>query len=741
MIKKPEKLMMAILITISVVSFFWLIANFLEDYSVSGIYQQTDPDSLLFMRQLEQSVLRGEVLEVDEYACFPYMLKHALGPIFLKFLVYFSWIVYSLFPDCQLDPVVIAGFLPVVFYCVNSLLLFFSCMAVVKDKKFMLFIPFFLLPHAAAALSNRFLNLDYDFLISFFIWSFLLACMVFMKSQNRFLKLIGAIIATLFVATWSGTPLFYLFVTVYGFGLWLAKKPDSKTFLDFSSSTMLIAGFTNLLYIWNSPYGANFVSPQSFSFFQPACVFVGGMFLKILLALPATSGERKQGFLVFLAIGVLILILFHDPLLQASGFLFRTDPVHETINELRPLVKIHEMAAKPGAFSELHKFFSWNIFLVPLLIFFPAHIYGGKSMTFLRNWLFIFTALAVYQIRYIRWLSAGYGLLNAMIFYALWRLSFEKLNKSGSKNLKIVAIFLPLLVIYSLQGFSLIVSDGVLSQPKVDLFTWFTRNTPATSGYCDKKGPEYGVLCYWDEGNALAYYTKRPAVVGNHMNGYRTMAEVFSAENEASATTLCDKYKIKYILITNREVSPKIFSYWQYLRHIPGGHNYQFVTNEIPVIKGFEKWFYFYLAEDLGMKPRGHFGISSNFRLAYAAKSRPEIVPEFLVFEKVNGGRLNLFADPGSEARVSLGVKVGAKLVLFNQQLVADANGRVCLSLPYSSGHKGGRIQTDDFYKLTIQKNGVKKMFKVFVDEHAVEQGAEIDSPDIQEVSAPETSK
>lgn len=55
-----------------------------------------------------------------------------------------------------------------------------------------------------------FLKLDYDFLISFAIWAFLLGSALFVEGGREIFKISGALAAAMLVATWSGSPLFFL---------------------------------------------------------------------------------------------------------------------------------------------------------------------------------------------------------------------------------------------------------------------------------------------------------------------------------------------------------------------------------------------------------------------------------------------------------------------------------------------------------------------------------------------------
>ena len=65
---------------ISIIILMWLISPLFYPDVWKGYFQQEDPDSLLFTRQLEQSLLKGRVLTTDNYAAFPYETKTGFAP-------------------------------------------------------------------------------------------------------------------------------------------------------------------------------------------------------------------------------------------------------------------------------------------------------------------------------------------------------------------------------------------------------------------------------------------------------------------------------------------------------------------------------------------------------------------------------------------------------------------------------------------------------------------------------------
>ena len=122
------------LLIISTVSFFWLISPLFHENTWNGEFQQTGPDSLLFARQLEQCILKGKILDTDNYAAFPYETKTGIAPFYMYFLVNFVNFVFFLFPNLEINPIYVAGILPIIIPFFTILLLTFSIYKLTNNK-------------------------------------------------------------------------------------------------------------------------------------------------------------------------------------------------------------------------------------------------------------------------------------------------------------------------------------------------------------------------------------------------------------------------------------------------------------------------------------------------------------------------------------------------------------------------------------------------------------------------------
>jgi len=340
-----------------------------------------------------------------------------------------------------------------------------------------------------------------------------------------------------------------------------------------------------------------------------------------------------------------------------------------------------------------------------------------------------------HQFRFVRWIGAGGGIFPALVGYSLWVMVRNSLKDDRQKNLKLVVVFLPLLVLLSHNNFYYIHSDTPLENPQIQAYNWISRNTPPTSGYFDDKKPEYSILAYWDQGNLLSYYTRRPVVVSNAMWGFKTMADIFSTTSEEDAWRLCEDKGVKYIFLkTTHQVEGSLCDFWSTFKNKPERPEYQLEYKDIHRVSSevYRNWFYFWLQDHLAVTPRGKFGASTGFRIIYAAKPVADDLSPFFLFERVRGARLDLEADPGSELIISLELKAAKMDLAYKTTKNAAADGKVSLKLPYANGYHNGNISIDPFYKLDFQKNGRRMRAKLVVNDQAIVEGITLSVSDLE---------
>lgn len=712
---------------LSIISLFWLISSTFRTNIWNGSYQNTDPDSLLFARYLEQSILKGNIQTSDSYSAFPYKIETGFAPPFyMNFLFYSVNAYFSVFPDSKQDPLLVAGWLPVIFNFIVYLLLLIGIYKLFHNKVLTLFCAYFMLPGFSSSMVSFFYKLDYDYLISFYIWSWLICCSFFLKTEKSCFAYIGATITALFISTWNGSPFFYFIVTFYGFILWLKSPKESFQYLSFSAVTMFIGSVVALLFVPRTEDTLKYflsVNIGCYSYLHGLLVLIGSCFLGVLAWLRRFAKPRTIGLIIIGFIVLLFFTCFHETIFQSTGILLKQDPILANISELHSGFDVKDIFY--GNSNDLWLYRVGPIFLIyPLLFCIGISCEEKKSYRLLRDWMFLFFIFFVWQIRYIRWAANGWGLAGGFSAYILWKIIKEKTGSLKYSNFRTCICLLPIMLWTSILNFASISSYKKLSESEIDCFNWLKECTPVTAGYSDDKTPEYGILAYWDNGNNLSFYTKRPVAVSNSLWGYKTMADIFSSGNESEAYELCQKYKMRYIFLEPSYVIPKnILKFWKVFKDMPENPEYKLYYKNFPEDMDENlDYFYFWLSEKCGIGPKGDFNCSDHYRLVYCSDNESNVMSKYIIFECVKGALLDLVVEPESEVSVSLEWKAHNMPFIYKKSTIAAKDGRCTLVLPYSTGNTG-KVSTDTHYKMAIIKNGEIQKVELTVPEEYVLEG------------------
>ena len=713
---------------ISVIVFFWLISPLFYENVFKGIYQQVNPDSLLFARELEQSILKGRILDTDNYAAFPYNTKTGFAPFYMYFLFTFVNLVFYLFPNLDIDPVYIAGILPILIPWITSIFLIFSIFKLTDNKVLTLFVAFGMLPGFSMMMTSNFLELDYDYLINFFIWLWIICGAFYIKYEKHIYVYIASITTAFFISTWTGSPFFYFFVTAYIFILWIYNPKLNSSYLTYCALSMFIGSIIALIFVpRNEDTWRYFIECNvgRYSYIQGLLVFIGSIFILFLNKIRKFNNPRIIGFFILSIVCLLIILVFHESLLQASGILFQNDPVHANIEELIPGINYKEFFST-GLKNYLFRFGPF-LLIFPFFLVHNNSIIKEKEAKYISHWVFIFLLLsAFYQARYIRWMGCGYGFLIGFSCFFLWKTA-KKNNFSNYSYIKSIISILPIMLISITVNYSRISENRNLNKEEVSLFSWIKINTPSTSGYYDDKEPEYGILAYWDEGNKISYYTKRPVIVSNSLWGYKTMADIFSSENEKEAFCLSSKYKIKYILLEpSRIIENMVLSYWPLFKDMPETSEYKLYYGMVPQKDKFD-YFYFWMKDHIGLTPLGDFETTEHFRIVFANKNNGVKISKYFLFERVEGAVCDFKAEKGTNISLSTEFNVGEISFIYKQNKISNDDGHCVFVLPYSNNYDNGNILTDPFYKVAIEKDGNKSLAKLVISDEDVEEGRKVD--------------
>ena len=205
------------------------------------------------------------------------------------------------------------------------------------------------------------------------------------------------------------------------------------------------------------------------------------------------------------------------------------------------------------------------------------------------------------------------------------------------------------------------------------------------------------------------------------------MADVFSSTNQNDSFSLCQKHKIKYLVFNpSSKINKNILNYWPILKNMPETPEYKLYYNEIPSREKSD-YFYFWLADHLGLTPLGDFAYTEHFRIVFANQNDGKTISKYVMFESVEGAKVHLNLSPNSKVSLSLEFKTGEMSFIYKVNKTTDENGQCQYILPYSNAYESGNIITDPFYKVSIEKDGKRMMAKLFVTNNDVVEGKTID--------------
>ena len=690
-------------------------------------FRISDPDSLFYYRIVDQAYHKGseKYTDYDNYGNYPYLFKIGY-PKFYYWLLYLDKSLCTKISPSNAD--FLMCLLPVITTTLTALLIFLSLWALGYPVVFLLFAAFLLLPNASSLSVGSFAKLDYDHILSLYIWAWILCSMFYQDTGKKKWLYLGGAASALILGSWIGSLLLFFVVTIFCILLWCCNSSLCKKYLPFCYITFFITAVVNLLIMLISPgrYGNVLLD---FGIIHISAIFVASAGIYVLTRF---NPSNKSKF-IFFSISVLTVLLFalidpadtKDLIERVSG----TDPIFLEINELQPLIEFKKLFVNIASIDKALINYNLLIILFPLFIFIPVKkLLNKDSASILHLWLIIAAFASFYQNRYIRILGGGSALFAAFILYFLWKnISVFVDNRKISKARVFIIFVLLLLTVRVSAVWSILFFDNKIRQSELAAFEWIKNNTPPTSGYYDDKKPEYCILAYWDFGHIINYYTHRPVIANNMQNGVKNMADIFSAKDEETAYKLCEKFFVKYVFMApDRVLYPSTIDYWPAYKNQETGLGYRALPYNVERSKDYKKWFYTWLNEDLGLRSRGNFGATSNFRIVFANAEKNSAFFSTALFERVPGAKLILSGKPNSDASVSLKIMVsGKRLFNYRQEKRVSDSGVVNFTLPYSCYFNNEVVATGEFYEISLVSHETNKKVvgKVSIKETDVVRG------------------
>jgi dolichyl-diphosphooligosaccharide--protein glycosyltransferase len=567
-----------------------------------------------------------------------------------------------------------------------------------------------------------YLLIDYHFLNAFFIQLWLVLAAIFCSSRQSWILISSGIVTALFITTWQAAPLFYLFASLYGLFLIFTNSKLSNSYNEYISNSLVIGSILAAIFVL--PKKEFRFGIEGFNYFHVTTILIAGLFFKFVdyLSFKKKLGFKKVAVLIILLAVVIIFFMwgiFGNQIIYGVSFLTANEPLMSTISELRSAFTPSQIFLKPLDIFKSFLYTGFGFLLLPLIyILNPKKIFnsGGKIIL---DWFLIISLLSLYSVRFVRWFGGFPAFFNGcavylIVNYVLNKIKLRKSEQTAWKPFKITVVSIPYILIVFFLTFAVFFnSNRKISKTKIESLNWIKKHTPDTSGYKDSEKPEYGILCYWDEGNAISYYARRPVLVGNDMRGYKKMAEIFSAQTEDEAIKYCEKYDAKYIYIQDRNLNDKTIDMMHIYKNLPDGsvdsfsHAYGKEARKNKnhlYIDSFHHW----LSRQAAIKPSGKFlQPTSHFRIVFSSEQANRFVPpEILIYEVVQGCEILGRADPFSEVVLSLECKFDKVEQLYKRKVQADADGTFSIKVPYSNSYYSGRIKTSDYYKVAFKRDG-----------------------------------
>lgn len=692
----------------------WFTISYFANNNHIGMAHIGRPDSTLFFRLNEQSILQGNIIKTDYFQAFPYKINLEYPPLPRSILYHFSLFMHILVPSISQQNAI--GFLPPLAGLLTSLALVCFIFYISKNKSLTLFVALWSFPGFFSSITHPYLMIDHHYLVNMFIWLWIIfASLTIREPSNNFFRISGALTSICILFTWTGSPLVIGITFFLGFIYWLTNRNFGKIYMDYLSDTWFISGTFLLLYLFscNSIFGYNIghfgwvhaITPIAFaciarllSHFRKNKIIIIILSLVFLIPLASKISVIKDGMSV----------------MTNQTFLFKT------VGELRPLYSIiFNKENKNITLSNLLKYFGPLIFLFTFAyIWAPNDILSGKGALF-RDMFLIFFILALNQVRYSRWLASATGILSGITTYQLFRLIYEKYHKESYFVLKSLLTFLPIIIVGLNTNFTALSASVSIDKKYVKAFNWIRKHTPDPGGYTNGEKPTYGILSFWDKGNDIAYYSQRPACVSNTMLGLKTMADVFTSKNENEALKLCNKYKIKYLLLERGWLNDNYIDYLDEVKKKFVGPNFLFLSNEWQKKEtkaNTQNTLYHWLSYLSGIKPTGQYTTTSHFRLRWASPEKKLASPRLTIFEVVKGCKVTGIYKPNQSIAVNLTVTANKLSFVYKLSTKCDNNGKFSLLACYPTENKSGGISTDKTYSITTENKQIGS-FKISTED------------------------
>jgi hypothetical protein len=406
-------------------------------------------------------------------------------------------------------------------------------------------------------------------------------------------------------------------------------------------------------------------------------------------------------------------------------------PFFVSIQEFQPMLTLTD-------FRSAHTFLQqvgW------LLVFVPFGAYLAHTL-FLRGGLnaltpigFGFFLLGILRVRYFRWTPFHYSLWLGSFFWLCLKGLARPTRRHGffpRLALMFLLVGIPIWLILGISFESDPTRGKEFVLPLVNGLAWLQRNSPDPGGYFDGTRPSYCVLGYWDKGNAIAFFAKRPPACNNLILGLDRMAAIYPATDDGEAFRACRRFDIRYWVVNPPlESFPQVFAHLRATTFHDGTISLTRAGIDWGAIKPitWEDTIHDHLFRYLGLGTSKRMG-SRHFRLIYVDHEHVNTSghPFMKIFEVVPGATLVGKALPHEKVCLSLPLvfpRMNNLERFYFQTAQANASGSFSFIVPYPSRHQAGGVRTTD-YHLTVPERPEISPISVCVSESDVQSGQTI---------------
>ncbi len=556
-------------------------------------------------------------------------------------------------------------------------------------------------------------------------------------SKNLFFPIFTGIILAMSILTWNGAPIFVGVIGIFIFVQFVLDKTSGRN-SDYLVITGGIAYFISFLII--TPVALINGMGFEYNSYSPSLFHAGFLtaffFLCVILALIQRMKFKKWWYYPLLLILTFEVALYSLGYFYPEFYLSAKNGIGYLFGEGISMVQeAAPLFSDPGAGFTLDN--EWNGFTISFFIALLSLIYLVKKtvkekynfeFVFLIVWTLIVLTLTVLQRHFMYLLAVNVAILSAYFITIIVRflsLNPDKKtlitkkkrkakitsNVTPNKGLIVGLLILVLLAFPNLIIIKSMATDDISAPPsdKQESFKWLKDNSPPTSYYdSPDKTAEYSIMSWWENGNWILYFSRRPVVANNLQAGMKDAARYLVESDEKIANKILDERKVRYVITDASNLKGEFPTLASIAGKIP--NDYYGTLDEDVQVRSVDQENKNFFATMLSRLHVFDGNELNHYRLIYESKTTAIKSPDIKyvkIFEYVPGVTISGKTSIDGDIKVTLDIMTNrGRTFVYTQKTIAK-NGRYEIILPYST--LGGKYETNplDNYKIQNANNSV----------------------------------